>query len=190
MKATNNTMNVFKTKRAIYSVLKNEEGTLTIIREYILNNGFWHKDGCAYKNAGLLIVQNGGIEALLSKCKAVDCIEEYVKTMNRERKESARWAAEDDTRAKEAFEAAFSEEVTEATPENISTLLRYLNTVNWGVWELPKMTVGYVCHQYDCDGKTATTIKLDTPVMFFEKLETMFVYGNPRGHLADYTKIG
>lgn len=60
----------------------------------------------------------------------------------------------------------------------------------WGVWNLPKMTVGYVCHQYDCDGKTATTIKLDTPVMFFEKPETMFVYGNPRGHLENYTKIG
>lgn len=190
MTTTNNTINVFKTKRAIYSVSRNEDGTLTIIREYILNNGYWHKDGNLYRNAGLLIVQNGGVEALLSKCEAVEDIKQHVQSMNAERKASARWAAEDNMKAKEAFEAAFSQEVTEATPENISTLLRYLNTVNWGVWNLPKMTVGYVCHQYDCDGRTATTIKLDTPVMFFEKPETMFVYGNPRGHLANYTKIG
>jgi len=65
-----------------------------------------------------------------------------------------------------------------------------LNTVNWGVWHLPKMTIGYSCHQYDCNGKTATTIKLDTPIKYWDKPETMFVYGNPRGHLEKYSKIG
>ena len=57
--------------------------------------------------------------------------------------------------------------------------------MNWGVWKLPAMTIGYSCNQYDCDGKSAVTIKLDEPVNGYTKLS----YGAPRGHLTAYTNI-
>jgi hypothetical protein len=57
--------------------------------------------------------------------------------------------------------------------------------MNWGVWKLPAMTIGYSCNQYDCDGKSAVTIKLDEPVNGFTNLS----YGTPRGHLTAYTNI-
>lgn len=191
-------MKIFRTKRFIYRIEENENGTLNIFREYTKNMDFWQKDGSLYQNAGLLITQEGGIEALLSKCEEIVDVAQFVHNLNVEKKairEAAKAMLMNQTlneiaKAKEAYEAAFSQEVTESTPENIYTLLRYLNTVNWGVWHLPKMTIGYSCHQYDCDGKTATTIKLDTPIKYWDKPETMFVYGNPRGHLEKYSKIG
>ena len=191
-------MKIFITKRFIYRIEENENGTLNIFREYSKNMNFWQKDGSLYQNAGLLITQEGGIEALLSKCEEIVDVAQFVHNQNVEKK-AIREAAgaklmtqtlNEMTKAKEAYEAVFSQEVTESTPENIFTLLRYLNTVNWGVWHLPKMTIGYSCHQYDCNGKTATTIKLDTPIKYWDKPETMFVYGNPRGHLEKYSKIG
>ena len=51
------------------------------------------------------------------------------------------------------------------------------------------MTIGYQCNQYDCDGKMATTIKLDEPIMVAGEMGTMFQYGAPRGHLTKYERI-
>lgn len=191
-------MKIFRTKRFIYRIEENENGTLNIFREYTKNMDFWQKDGSIYQNAGQLITQCGGIETLLSKCEEIEDVAQFVHNQNVEKKaihEAAKARLMNQTlneiaKAKEAYEAVFSQEVTESTPENIYTLLRYLNTVNWGAWHLPKMTIGYSCHQYDCNGKTATTIKLDTPIKYWDKPETMFVYGNPRGHLENYSKIG
>lgn len=79
--------------------------------------------------------------------------------------------------------------VLESNAENIYLLLTYLNTQNWGGWELPKMTIGYTCNQYDCDGKTATTIKLNEPIEYNDKLVSKFEVGAPHGHLMQYVKI-
>lgn len=79
-----------------------------------------------------------------------------------------------------------------ATIENLQIVLRYLNTVNWGSWKLPVLTIGYSSNQYDCDGKTATTIKLDEPISDPERgieNQTMFQHGAPRGHLKNYQRI-
>jgi hypothetical protein len=79
--------------------------------------------------------------------------------------------------------------VTETNADSVYVLLRKLNSENWGGWELPKMTIGYTCNQYDCDGKTATTIKLDSPIIVSDEEGTMFQYGAPVGHLRKYRRI-
>lgn len=79
--------------------------------------------------------------------------------------------------------------VLESNAENIYLLLTYLNTQNWGGWELPTMTIGYSCNQYDCDGKTATTISLDEPIEYNEKMVSKFEVGAPHGHLMGYVKM-
>lgn len=79
--------------------------------------------------------------------------------------------------------------VLESNFANIYLLLEYLNTQNWGGWELPKMTIGYSCAQYDCDGKQATTIKLDEPIEYDGKFLSKFEVGAPHRHLMKYQKI-
>lgn len=79
--------------------------------------------------------------------------------------------------------------VLESNFANIYLLLEYLNTQNWGGWELPKMTIGYSCAQYDCDGKQATTIKLDEPIEYDDELFSKFEVGAPHRHLMKYKKI-
>ena len=78
------------------------------------------------------------------------------------------------------------------TVENVRLVLRFLNEQNWGGWSLPKMTIGYSANQYDCDGYTATTIKLDSPISDEEMeitKETMFKIGGKRGHLEKYQAL-
>ena len=97
--------------------------------------------------------------------------------------------AEREARTKAEYERLFSGEVTETNEETVGALLRYLNTMNWGGWNLPRMTIGYACHQYDCDGKIATTIKLDKPIVVNDEPGTMFQVGAPHGHLMKYRRI-
>lgn len=185
----------------IFRIEKNENGTLNIFREYFStkNMGSWEKDGRQYQNAGQLIIQEGGIETLLSKCEEIEDVIQFVHDLNVEKKairerakqERMHQMISDINKAKANYDKAFTgKDIVESTPENIYILLAYLNTVNWGVWQLPKMTIGYQCNQYDCDGKIATTIKLDSPIKYWDKPESMFVYGNPRGYLEKYSKIG
>ncbi len=68
---------------------------------------------------------------------------------------------------------------------NLKIVMDFLNTQNWGWWNLPKMTIGYAAHQYDCDGKIATTFKLDQPI----NGNTLFKVGGKRGHLNKYTSL-
>lgn len=192
-------MKIFRMKRLILKVDQNENGTLAITREYYstLKMDSWEKDGRPYRDAEQLINANGGVEPFLAKCQDV-YIDQYINELNTEKRtirerantERMNQVTGEIEKAKKAYDAAFSQEVTESTPENIFILLRYLNTVNWGVWNLPKMTIGYQCAQHDCGGKTATTIKLDSPIKYWDEPETMFVYGNPHGYLQKYTQIG
>lgn len=186
-------MKIYRLKKAILSVEQNEDGTLNVVREYELAGGFFRKLGSREQNAGQIIYQDGGIDKFLAKCEEVEDLKQMVSELNAERKrcqDGDKAAKENElARIRAEYEQAFSGEATETTPENIYLLLRYLNTQNWGTWELPKMTIGYACNQYDCDGKNATTIKLDTPIEYFGKMVSKFQYGSPRGHLSDYTTI-
>lgn len=190
---------IFKTRRVIYRVEKNENGTLDIYREYfsLKNMDHWQKDGRKFDNAGSLIITAGGIDSLLSQCEDVEDIDAMIADLNEVKAEIRRRAvAERERQAAEKANAAeaeyiqlFSGDVAETNAKTVYALLRYLNTQNWGLWRLPKMTIGYQCAQYDCDGKTATTIKLDEPIRVAGEMGTMFQYGAPRGHLTNYERI-
>jgi hypothetical protein len=186
-------MKTLKTKRFIYRVEENSDDTLSIYREYCYIGGIWKKDVGKIENAGGMISGMGGIGAVLEACSEVSDIEEYVAQLNEakaaEKEAALQQRAEREARYKADYERVFAGDITESNAETVGVLLRYLNTQNWGGWELPKMTIGYSCHQYDCDGKQATTIKLDSPIIVDDEPGTMFQVGAPHGHLMKYRRI-
>jgi hypothetical protein len=189
---------IFSTSNICCEVKKNSDGTLLLTQ-----NGI-----DSIPNAASYIGGYGGIEKFLAVCTEYDGSfddfliqwtadrEERLKQNKDNRKaqqqrESER-AAEQAKLHKEAFDVLAKSGVIETTVENIGIVLRYLNTQNWGSWTLPAMSVPYSAHQYDCDGKTASTITLDQPISDSERSvenETMFVVGAPHGHLTKYRRI-
>ena len=191
---------IFKSPKYIYKVeMVDEQKPLVITREYCRGRGNqWQEmSNKECQDAGLIIMNKGGRDALLADCTEVDDLAAWVEAKNAEIKEAGarnreaamKREAEREARAKAEYERLFCGEVTETNEETVAALLRYLNTQNWGVWHLPKMTIGYSCHQYDCDGKTATTIKLDRPIMVYDEPGTMFEVGAPHGYLTKYRSI-
>lgn len=92
----------------------------------------------------------------------------------------------------EAWDKLANLDVIQATVPNIRTLLLHLNEQNWGSWKLPTLSIGYSANQYDCDGKIASTIKLDKPISDKEwgiENETKFKVGGKRGHLNNYRPL-
>lgn len=137
----------------------------------------------------------GGINGVLLRCEEIS-EENYAEELEKQKialevaaRNTAKNRLERERQIKSEFDAAFSNEITESTIENITILLRYLNSVNWGMWELPKMTIGYICNQYDCDGRMATTIKLDKPISYDGRMLTEFVIGGGPRHLINYTQL-
>ena len=177
-------MKILKTNTNEYVVNQNEDGTLLITC-----------GGEPIKNAGSFIMNIGGIAAVLARCK--EYTEEELKEAakaKRERKlaQQAKQLEIEYRRfqeAKEAYEETFKGGETETTIHSVFVLLNYLRHVNWGSWKLPKMSIGYSCRQYDCDGKQAVTIQLDKPMEFDGEMLSRFQVGAPRGHLTKYHKI-
>jgi hypothetical protein len=185
----------------IYAVSEsgNEDRPLIVTRPYKRGpqNTWVATDEETFSDAGMFINQQGGPEALLAKAKWVNDLDAHVKWLNDRAKaehEKAHDAAmkreaEREAEAKAEYDKVFANEVTETNAKSVYTLLRYLNTVNWGGWALPKMTIGYACHQYDCDGTIATTIKLDKPIRVAGEEGMWFQYGAPHRHLMKYRRI-
>ena len=190
---------IIRTKKFFFGVTQNPDGTLSISTEFQhIGHGKWvdcHSTPLSAQEAASLIGSFGGVDKLLARCQDVDDLPAMVADLNEYNRKGRERQAAGDLAAAEARRAAIMAEYasafgdgTTATPstlENIRALLRRLNLDNWGSWTLPPMTVGYACHQYDCDGHTATTIQLDQPVEGY----TMLQYGAPRGHLTHYTHI-
>lgn len=112
------------------------------------------------------------------------------------KKEREEIKAENERRKKELQEEFLSierkikeGEVFESNLENIFKILRYLNSMNWGVWELPKMTIGYKANQYDDNGKNVTTITLDKPIRYHDEMTNKFKSGGSRHILPQYHVI-
>lgn len=191
----------FKTKRFIYGVEQREDGKLNVSREYIYRDGTWcpmsDTTTITMPDAGMFINQQGGIDGLLSKCETTDDLAAEVEHINAELRIKRNQAIADNARRREeraqkmmaAYNTMFAGEVTETTADSVFVLLCKLNAENWGSWELPRMTIGYTCNQYDCDGRTATTIKLDSPIVVNGEAGTMFQIGAPAGHLTKYRRI-
>ncbi|MDY4406038.1 MAG: hypothetical protein SPE55_03100 [Sodaliphilus sp.] len=178
---------MYFTSKKSFLVEQNAGGTLLITKTSTMK---------PLENAGSFIVSQGGIEAILAKC--VEVTEEQFAEDRKQlllRHEQARQhslgvAIAKRKRHEEEYNAVFNGGgVVETTVENIRTLLRYLNDINWGVWQLPSMTIGYSCNQYDCDGKTATTIRLNSPIEYRGEQVSQFQYGAPSGHLRGYHKL-
>ena len=79
--------------------------------------------------------------------------------------------------------------VFEANIDNLGRILNYLNSMNWGVWQLPKMSVGYSAHQYDNEGRNVTTITLDEPINYFGEMVSKFKVGGSCSFLPKYRVI-
>ena len=166
-------------------VVVNNDGTITITCNHEPIN-----------NPGQFIHQMGGINAVLSRCKEYTDAE-WQAELGRE--ESAKLAAK--AAAKQRAEQLIKERerayhevfrgdaVVESTPRNIYILLSYLNDNSWGSWKLPKMSIGYRCNQYDCDGKQATTITLDKAIDYDGRPTRCFEVGAPIRHLMKFQKL-
>lgn len=166
-------------------VVVNNDGTITITCE-----------GKPINNPGQFILQMGGIDAVLARCKEYTEAEwqaelEREKSAKLAAKEAARQRCEQLIKEHElAYHEVFgNEDVVETTPRNIYILLSYLNDFNWGSWKLPKMSIGYRCNQYDCDGKQATTITLDKAIDYDGRPTRCFEVGAPVRHLMRYQKL-
>ena len=180
-------MKILRTNSADYKVVVNQDGTLNITN--------LTKNNAAIPNAGAFIVSMGGIEGVLNRCKDMT-EQQYAEGLAKrklQKEESIKKAAErrieTERLLKAEYDTAFSGNVTETNIENITILLRYLNSMNWGAWRFPKMTIGYTCNQYDCDGRWATTIKLDRPIEIDGVMVDRFQTGVPVGHLTKYHRI-
>jgi len=175
-------MKILQTNAATYEVRQKEDGKLLITL-----------DGEPIQNAGQFIMQLGGVDKLLARCK--DYTEEEWEAELKRVKESRKAAKEKALaryeKQKKEHEADYRsllarDGVIETTVENIGIVLRFLNDHNWGTWNLPKMTIGYACHQFDCNGKQATTMKLDSPIDIDGEMVDKFQTGAPVGHLVKY----
>lgn len=126
------------------------------------------------------VTEQNIIEAYTKYC-------EFCKNAHQEKKKQ-------NEQAKQSLEADFrvleneikEGKVFDANLENIRRILLYLNSMNWGVWQLPKMTCGYSAHQYDCDGHQASTITLDKPIDYYGEKVSKFKVGGGRLHLTKY----
>ena len=178
-------MKILETNTRTLVVCQNIDGSLLIT-----------ENGLPIKNAGNFILNLGGIDAVLARCK--DITEEELQAKKKSKLEKQKAKQEEQQRRileKNALiEAAFKktfvgDEAVESTPHNIYVLLSFLNTQNWGMWKLPKMSIAYKCNQYDCDGKQATTIILDKPILYNGEMLSRFQVGAPHGHLTQYTRL-
>ena len=147
-------------------------------------------------NPGQFILQMGGIDAILARCKEYTAAEwqaelEREVTAKLAAKEAAKQRAELLIKEREkAYHEVFQNgSVVETTPRNIYILLSYLNDHSWGSWQLPKMSIGYRCNQYDCDGKQATTITLDKAIDYDGRPTRLFEVGAPIRHLMRYQRL-
>ena len=178
----------FTTKRNAYQITVNENGKVVFYPE------------CP--DAASIIGQHGGVESFLSHC--IEDSREYDEFAeafrNRQLEAQIERKAQGEARAKAEREKITNEynnlvgdgsDPIEATAANLYIIMRYLNTINLGLWRLPRLSQGYRANQYSCNGKNATTITLDEGIKNDEgRIFKKFQYGAPSGHLTSYTNIG
>lgn len=113
----------------------------------------------------------------------------YNETYNRVIAENER-TAQREQEINEAWEVIKDMKPIPSTIENITAMLRYFRL--HGVGELPMMTIGYSCNEYDCGGKRpAVAVKLDEAIVVNEdgEMSDRIVYGAAPRHLGKYYHI-
>ena len=185
------------TKKNVYLITKNDDGTLTFFPEE--------------KNAGAIIMQRGGIQGFLGHCiedeRSYDefCKDvQLIKQKQREYREAMRMQNADAEKnavanAYNAMLANYGMSIgnidksieIDATKDNLYIIMRYLRTIPLSLWQLPTLSQGYTANLYDCEGKSAVTITLKEGVLSDDlKIIKKLQYGAPIGHLTNYTNIG
>ena len=190
---------ILETNRRCLLVEKNEDDTLNIKPDDKSPN---------IPSIAAFISSIGGVNMVLSRCVEYNGnFDDYVKERNvrlAEISERIKLEREDRKKRNEELKAKFEAEnqkaweelstldVIPATTDNVRVVLRHLNSQNWGSWSLPKLSIGYSAHQYDCDGKQATTITLDKPISddtYGISSERKFKVGGSKGHLIQYQTL-
>ena len=176
-----------ETKKLLVEVRQNPDGSLLLTADGINS----------IPNAGAVIGNLGGIQGTLDRAIETD---KTLPQLIEERRQRIQQAAETQARATQKQIEKIQQEYNqllasspngiETNIDNLYTVMRYLCTVNWGVWELPPMTIGYSAHQYDCDGHIAVTFQLDKPIEYRGSLTTKLVFNAPLAQLASYQHIG
>jgi hypothetical protein len=174
-----------KNSGLVYNVVENEDGNLFITLDGVTS----------IPNAGLFIRNLGGVDALKARCVRDSRSFEEIKRDLYERKKVAKQAAMERAHMRNQEEAAEAECVLEAliansedsiievTIDNIRVVARYLLTSNCGMWQLPKMSVGYTANQYDSG---AITMTFDRPIDVQGDMENKFVFKARPNELSSY----
>lgn len=149
-------------------------------------------------NAGIFIKNLGGVESLKAKCFSDPRSLIEIRTEILEKQKAAKEAAKNRAKIKAAEKEKASCErlkallecspngVLKATEENIRVLARYLSATNYGLWNLPPMSVGYSANQYE---NGCVTIKFDSPIIFEGQKETRLAFGAKANELKTYTHV-
>lgn len=184
------------TKKNVYQITKNDDGTVAFYPEE--------------KNAGAIIMQRGGVSDFLSHCIEDErSYEEFKNDVELVKKKQSEYRMamrmQNAMKKNEEIQGKYfalldkyginpdlpkEGGAIEATAENLTILMRYLQTVNWGLWKLPRLTQKYTANQYDCDGKVAITVILDEGIESEGKIYKKLQYGAPMGHLTQYAPVG
>lgn len=180
-------MKYLRTKKQLIEVRLNPDGTL-----FLTNDGI-----NSIPNAGMFISAYGGIQAILDNAIDTDLtLEQLINERNAQRQQAIQEQVRTAQKQIEKIEQEYNQLLAtspngiETNIDNLYTVMRYLCTVNWGVWELPRMTIGYSAHQYDCDGHIAVTFQLDAPIEYRGIQLHKIAFNAPHLHLTAYTHIG
>ena len=172
------------TKRNTYTVDELPDGKLSI-----------KINGEPFIHAGSLIKSYGGVKNVLAMCEESglstserSMLQEKINKIRKVENETNKRRSLERMREiiTENYKNLKKNEPIESTVENIRIVLAYLNTKNWGVWELPKMTISYKVAQYVCDERTASTMTLDEPLEIEGEKVYRFSIGAPRMYLTNY----
>lgn len=176
-----------ETKKLLVEVRQNPDGSLLLTADGVNS----------IPNAGAVIGNFGGIQATLDRANETDKTLPQLIEEKKQRKQQA-----DEAQAKaiakhiERIEQEYNTLLTsspngiETNIHNLYIVAAYLATANWGAWELPRMTIGYSAHQYDCDGHIAVTFQLDEPIEYRGTPTTKLVFNAPLVHLTSYQHFG
>ena len=174
-----------KSSGRVYNVIENEDGSLFITL-----------DGeNSIPDAGLFIRNIGGIDTLKARCvRDVRSFEEIKREIIEKRKASRKAAKERAARreleaeamterALEALIANYDNGIIEANVDNMRIVARYFSAHNRGLWQMPKMTIGYAANKYEGG---AVTMIFDQPIDAYGEMESRFVFNARPNELTSY----
>lgn len=175
----------FYTKKSVYKISRRTDGYIEFYP--------------STPNAGQLILQNGGISAFLAKCvdderDYHDVAASFYKAIDDERKAKEKRKAEREEILRAQYlndYAALTEkyDTIPATIENLRIVMHYLDSINFGLWRLPKMDKAYSANQYQHGSGTITTLTFDEGILLHGVTRRKFKCGCAENVMPQYIGI-